>query len=206
MEIRTPGGNVPKDPYEDIKTQRVEREKEEKEKFRERERERKKSSGFAFFTWFQTALFFRKLLGFLLSPKEEEKKKSVHSALIHSIEQVKDGFERLKTIDFSQDTQYLSHFSSCWHAFFEEVSHIKRGAPFYASLERFITEVETYPNGQEHSLGYYLDEFAGSEWLPFPFMEMLAVLHKEHISSPETSRLSLWTNALKALISEIQST
>lgn len=206
MEIRSPGGNVPKDPYEDIKAQRVEREKEEKEKFKERMQERKKSAGLAFFTWFQTVSFFRKLLGFLLSPKEEEKKKSPYIALILSVEHVKDAFERLKTIDFSQDTQYLSHFSSCWHAFFEEVSRIKKNVPFYSSLEKFIGEVETYPSGQEHSLGYYLDEFAGSDWLPFPFMEMLAVLHREHISSPETSRLSAWSHALKALISEIQST
>ena len=72
-------------------------------------------------------------------------------------------------------------------------------------MENFIESVQKYPENDEHSLGYYLTEYAGSDWLPFPFMEILQNLHFSHQTDPHNSYLSQWVKTLKEIISKIQS-
>ncbi len=202
MEIR-PGGHFSKDPYEDIKIQKIERDKEEKEKLKKSEEKNKAKA--AFFLWLHLMLFFKRLTKALLGPTEAIKKKNVFADLLIHIEKIKDCLERLKTIDFSQDMQYLSYFSECWHQFLEDAVQIKKTTPFFHMLEHFIQEMQEYPTKQEHSLGYYLAEFAGSDWVPFPFMELLSGLHREHMTRAETSHLQRWTASLKDLTNYIKS-
>jgi hypothetical protein len=202
MEIRS-GGNFSKDPYEDIKTQKIERDKEEKEKLKKTEEKSKAKA--AFFLWLHLMIFFKRLTKALLGPTETSKKKNLFADLLSHLEKIKDSLERLKTIDFSQDMQYLSYFSQSWHEFLEDAVQIKKSSPFFHMLEEFIQKIQEYPTKQEHSLGYYLAEFAGSDWVPFPFMELLAALHREHIASPEDSNLQKWTLSLKDLMSYIKS-
>src|SRR5439155_17982387 len=120
------------------------------------------------------------------------------------LEQIQAAFERLKTVDFSQDVSYLNYLSEVWHRFLDDAAKIKKDAPFFAKTEEFIEIMQEYPQSEEHSLGYYLAEFAGSEWLPFPFMEILAKLHLEHASNPENSNLRKWTDLLTILIEKIK--
>lgn len=200
MDIRSPH-DQPKDPYEDINAERVEREKFEKEK--ERERQRKKKSKLSFFLWIQMMLFFKKLTQIFMPAKQISKAKPYEALIVH-LEKVKDIFEKLKTIDFSEDMQYLQYFSDSWHEFLEDASKIKKDVSFYPFLEKFIHHVQYYPKSAEHSLGYYLGEFAGSEWVPFPFMELLKKLHQDHLTSPHSSTLKIWTEALNDLLFKIK--
>lgn len=200
VDVRTTTGNYPKDPYEDLKVQQIEKARLEKEEAKAKELKKRSRAGY--FIWIQMLLFLKKLAGAFAStkPKEELKEK----AMVADLEKLKGAFEKLKTVDFSQDVPYLNFLSQTWHNFLDDAATIKKDEPFFAKLEEFIEQVQEYPHGQEHSLGYYLAEFAGSEWLPFPFMELLARLHEEHTSVPEVSHLKRWTELLKSLIEEIK--
>lgn len=200
VDVRTTTGNYPKDPYEDIKVQQIERERLEKDEAKAKEQRKKSKAGY--YIWLQMLLFFKKLASaFALAPRKEEVKETV---LVSDLEKLRGAFEKLKTVDFSQDVPYLNFLSETWHNFLDDAATIKKDEPFFAKMEEFIEQVQEYPNGQEHSLGYYLAEFAGGEWLPFPFMELLLRLHEEHTENPEESHLKRWTELLKTLIEQIK--
>jgi hypothetical protein len=67
-------------------------------------------------------------------------------------------------------------------------------------MRTFVKELQHYPAHHEHSLGYYLTEYAGQKWLPFPYMEMLLKLHVLHKKDPQEGPLSLWSKALEEMI------
>ena len=71
-------------------------------------------------------------------------------------------------------------------------------------IRTFIKELQHYPEHHEHSLGYYLTEYAGQKWLPFPYMEMIRNLHMYHKKNPENSLLSIWSKEIEEMIQIIK--
>ena len=65
-----------------------------------------------------------------------------------------------------------------------------------------IEEMRLYPLGADHTLGYYLSEYVGQEWLPFPFIDILSTLHKEYQENA-SSILGGWISLLDALVSSM---
>jgi len=59
-------------------------------------------------------------------------------------------------------------------------------------IKKIIDEINDYPKNSEFTLGYYISEFAGYSWVPFPYMEMLQNLHLEDKKDPINSHLSHW--------------
>lgn len=110
--------------------------------------------------------------------------------------------ELLKKEDHSQDASFLHRLSELWHQLLEDLLCFRKQTPLSDQLNRFIKELQNYPDQQEHSLGYYLTD-AGREWLPIPFMEMIHRLHVQHHKNPPGSLLSRWTSLLSALISQL---
>lgn len=105
----------------------------------------------------------------------------------------KASLETLQREDRSQDGPFLSHLSELWHELLDD-------AELFPSLKPWIGAIQTYPAGQEHSLGYYLTEFVGQKWLPFPFMEMILKLHLQHKRNPLNSTLTQWTRQIDSLL------
>ena len=64
-------------------------------------------------------------------------------------------------------------------------------------------EINTYPKNSEFSLGFYLSEFAGYKWIPFPYINMLKDLHIEVQKKKENSHLSKWISTLNDLLEKI---
>lgn len=110
----------------------------------------------------------------------------------------------LKIEDRSQDTSFLIHLSTVWHQLLDDLHKLGKADPLAKRYASFIEAIEAYPDKSEHSLGYYLMEYKGQAWLPFPFMELLQKIHLDHQKNPHESYLTRWTHEIESLISSLE--
>lgn len=125
-------------------------------------------------------------------------------AIAGSLRSLKAAFEILKREDRSEDIQFLNHISQIWLHLLEEGLTLTRATPAGEGLKEFIKKIEHYPAHQSHTFGYYLSEFAGQKWIPFPYMDLIQQLHEEHLKSPEISVLTEWTRLLDTLLLQVE--
>jgi len=105
--------------------------------------------------------------------------------------------------DQSNNPEFTLQLSELWHNLLDDFNHVellerknpKKVAPF----KKFLNKIKDFPPNQDHRLGYYLTEYVGKEWLPFPYMEILSKLHKSYQANPAQNTLQEWL----ALIDEI---
>jgi hypothetical protein len=181
MVIENPVGGCPKDPYDEYRKQK------------EKETREEAPSKPAFYPLMQILLWMRDIIdSFLRAPAP----KTVNSFGI--LKELKNIIESLKDKDRSQDVDFSNTLSSCWNK-----TLILSRKHLSAPLRAFIKEIQHYPKDQDHTLGYYLTEYAGQNWLPFPYIELLKKIHEEHLTSPATSALSRWTRELDHLIATL---
>jgi len=186
-----------KDPYEDLKVQRIEEEKFDKEK-KEPALESKPSPKKPYL-WAAVTLLFHKLFSFF--SKEEAQTPDVYLTLeLENLCNLHSYFEKMKENNLSGDMEFLQKFSLLWHKFIEDTFRLKKLSPLYKEIEFFIEEIQSYPEDSDHSFGYYLSEYAGSEWLPYPFLQLFQKLFEEHLQNKDRSHLEKWTSHLKILI------
>lgn len=108
--------------------------------------------------------------------------------------------------DLSHNPDFTQKLGQLWHNLLDDCnSHELRRAPASGTEEKvkfFIDRVKSYPSGADHTLGYYLTEYAGKDWIPFPFMELLQSLYKEHHANPASSTLQNWISLLNTVVSK----
>lgn len=108
-------------------------------------------------------------------------------------------FEVLKNEDRSQDIDYLKELSSTWNRVMEESLEFRENAEII--FQELIKKILYYPEGQTHTFGYYLTEYAGQKWIPFPYMDLIKNLHSEHEKNPSFSSLTEWTRLINDTLS-----
>ena len=111
----------------------------------------------------------------------------------------KAAFETMMQEDRSQDALFLKRLSNLWQNILE-LSLEQTNTPLYQPLKTFIKDVESYPKDETHTFGYYLDEYAGQKWLPFPYMELIHKLHHQHEMDPASSLLTRWTHMIEEIL------
>lgn len=119
-----------------------------------------------------------------------------------SLVKLKEFFDTLQEEDRSQDLEFLNEFSKSWNEALEKTSQLSQGNGL--QFKSFLKSVSHYPENEEHTLGYYLTEFAGQKWIPFPYMDLIQKIHQEHEKSPQTSPLSSWSKKLAELIRSLE--
>lgn len=125
--------------------------------------------------------------------------------LFNTLSHLKNLFETLSKEDLSQNYHFAEDLSKHWHLvlhYIEEERRHKRSPPYLDNLTRFVQTLNSYPERTDHSLGYYLTQFTGEKWLPFPFMDLLHNLHKEALLNQTKNILSTWTQDLSTLLHE----
>ena len=196
------GPPPPHDPYEDIRISPIEKDESRQKKpnlFEEQPEEKKKALFAHFFTTLENIATF-----FLQSKNEHTISHQItENSIEFDLKQLLSAFEKLKVEDYSQDVAYLNKISTWWHQFLEHSGQFKKHVRLYKAIESFIAKIHEYPEDIEHTLGYYLIEYAGADWIPFPFMDMLQDLHLEHKKNPINSHLARWTRLLKDLLKKI---
>lgn len=105
---------------------------------------------------------------------------------------LRNAFEALKQGDRSQDIRFLNELARVWNQSLEDSFSYEPGR----ASERFkelVHRILHYPENQAHTLGYYLTEYAGQKWVPFPYMELIQKIHSEYEKNPPSSPLTEWT-------------
>ncbi len=106
--------------------------------------------------------------------------------------------------DKSHDPEFTKRLSLLWQKVYENCSGLELKAEHldHLSVEilNFIKDVDLYPPGEDFTLGYYLTEHAGQDWIPFPFMKMLSTLHEDFLASPTSAQLGLWIRKLNEIL------
>lgn len=109
--------------------------------------------------------------------------------------------------DRSHEPHYLEQMSELWHNLIHDCNPIdpveRKNLGIPAKVKIFIDTIANFPPGEDHSLGYYLSEHAGSEWIPFPFMNLLQKLHEEHEIQQDQSILYSWVIMLNKILEEM---
>jgi hypothetical protein len=151
-------------------------------------------------------LTFLKILSnsikFFKNPKKP--KEITETPLQQELQKIKSSLEALKENDLCQDTQFMNLFAFTWMKFLKDLEDYTLSNPAIASLiKKLISEINDYPKGSDFSLGYYISEFAGYKWIPFPYMEILRNLHLEYKKKPQNSNLQAWTDLLDEMLSKI---
>jgi hypothetical protein len=129
---------------------------------------------------------------------------SAESNVLEHLTLFKAALETLKLEDRSQDSSFLVKLSDLWHQILDDSYSFRRQSLLSMKIRSFIKEFQHYPEQSEHSIGYYLTEYAGQTWLPFPYMEMIRQIHLAHKKNPQKSSLSIWSNELEAMIQIIK--
>lgn len=116
---------------------------------------------------------------------------------------LKDTLYLLTDCDHSEDIPFSQRLSHLWHNIIEEVQDVKTGKSRssidQSRLDMLITEIQFFPPAEEHNLGYYLIEYAGEDWYPFPYMELIRRIHKDYLDAPSSSLLNTWLEQLTLL-------
>lgn len=112
----------------------------------------------------------------------------------------KNILEELGKVDKSHDPSFTHRLSQLWQKLYENCEGLAlQTDPLTDQILLFVNQVAHFPPGEDHTLGYYLTEHAGQDWIPFPFMHLLADLHEEFQTSSTTSQLGTWIRALSEI-------
>jgi hypothetical protein len=183
---------TPPDPYERHHIDAVERERQAREQMSGGEPPEEKWSLIAYFL-----KLVDKIIDLLLS---ERGRTRVAKRAKESLRALKAAFETLKKEDRSEDIQFLNHLSKVWQSVLEDTLNVQRDSTLSSEYKTLIKKIQHFPEHQPHTFGYYLSEYAGQKWIPFPYMELIQKIHTEHEKSPEASALAEWTSLIDQLL------
>ncbi|NGX63754.1 MAG: hypothetical protein KR126chlam6_01168 [Candidatus Anoxychlamydiales bacterium] len=185
----------PIDPFEHVRIAKVKETIEEKEK---REPIIPKGVSKKLFIYFT----FLKIVSNILAPFRQKTIKSIDGTPLHKeIVTIKSSLNSLKEKNLCQDLEFLNYFAFVWLKFLKDYDYyVLKNAEATKLIQKLVDEINLYPKNAEFSLGYYISEFAGYKWIPFPYMEMLQNLHIENTKDPENSHLTKWIEIIDKLL------
>ena len=151
--------------------------------------------------------YVRKMALLLASRPIAGRKSAVADELELELSDFKNVLAELTKKDVSRDPDYAQHLSQVWHHLLESANLVefleRKKTDVLVQLKTLIETFNHYPAKQEHSLGYYMTEFAGKEWLPFPFMEQLHLLYEDYVSHKKESQLSHWISSIDLILANL---
>jgi hypothetical protein len=151
--------------------------------------------------------YVQKVVTFLTTAATRKRGVLSGSGLEHHLDEFKKSLITLSKEDRSRDQAFVLSLSGEWHALLENFNLFefleRKKSPLIAKVKNLIESIQSFPPKQEHSLGYYMTAFAGKDWLPFPFMELLHKLHEDHLANRDKSQLTLWMASIDNLLSEL---
>jgi hypothetical protein len=192
-------------PYDPIKVNPIEHDKKEREeKFQDLPKSPSKPMGFAIMT-----TLIKQFINFFTSKEKGKLLFIDQHQMIEDIASFKKLLQILSQDDQSHNPEFVQQLSELWHNLEEDCNSIlsySREAPkYFTGLKKFLNSLQTFPPKEDHTLGYYLKESVGKEWIPFPFMNMLQALHKESLEDPERCTLAQWISVLDTILGETKS-
>ena len=183
-------------PYEKIIVNPIEQDKKEREPYSSL-KNATRSQVFA-----TLVSFFNKFLS-IFSSKGRGQTVFDLKHLIDTVKSFKEQLVLLSLEDQSHNPDFTLHLSELWHTLLDDCNSLSLAtdtSEILTKLKFFISQVKNFPPGADHTLGYYFTEYAGKDWIPFPFMELLQQLHEEYQASPVISVLNNWIAFLNEIL------
>lgn len=124
--------------------------------------------------------------------------------LLNDILAFKNMLLLLSAEDESHNPSFIQKLTELWHKLLDDCNSLsyslQGSSEFLTKLNFFLSQVQNYPLGADHTLGYYFTEYVGKEWTPFPFMELLQTLHEDFQAHSTQSILSDWISLLDEIL------
>lgn len=184
-------------PYEKIIVNPIEKDRKEKEPFTSLKSATRSQI-------YATLLsFFKKILSTFSSKEKGQAAVFDLQRLIENIIAFRKQLVVLSLEDQSHNPDFTQQFSDLWHRLLDDCNALSSSqgtSEIVAKMKFFISQVQNFPPGADHTLGYYFTEYAGKDWIPFPFMELLQHLHEEYNASPVISVLNNWITLLNEIL------
>lgn len=182
---------------------KVQEEKKGKEKFSELPPE--KSNKILFATFFH---YVKELIDNFSSSKKLAGKIIDLQMIAQNLDLFKRRLAKLEKKDLSQSADYATSLSEIWRSLMEDFENMeimeRKNLQKVAHFRQLIDVVKNYPPESEHRFGYYLLKQAGKDWLPFPFIDILSDLHKQHQKDAEKSTLTKWKKLIDKTIESLK--
>jgi len=194
MSIDNPVGGNPQDPYERY---RIIREQQEKDQGGKPPNKKPHLAA-------QILAMIKKAVDSLIHLTKRGSSGEIVASPEENLFRLKTAFETLKIEDRNQDVPFLNNLSDIWHHLLEDSLQYQRSDPVYAPFQNFLEDIQTYPPEEEHSFGYYLTEYTGQQWLPFPYMDLIHRIHSDYQNHPKSSALERWTRQLTELREKLE--
>jgi hypothetical protein len=126
--------------------------------------------------------------------------------ILETLKEIKILFTNLEEENLSENLKFVEELSFKWHKILDFVAHNLKtkddgniSINLRDKLKLLIKEIHSYPEGRDHTLGIYLTENLGQNWLPFPFMQILYTLHEESVLNSKNSKLSKWIKKIEEI-------
>jgi len=148
---------------------------------------------------------FLKIVSNLLSKFISNKPKNIIRTPLHKeLLTIKSSLQALKDENLCQDGEFINFFAYIWMKFFKDQDLYQlKNDQINSLLNQLVEEINSYPKNAEFSLAYYVTEFAGYKWVPFPYMDILQNLHLENKKDPQNSHLSKWIDIINKLLRKV---
>ena len=151
--------------------------------------------------------YVRKTALFLASRPLAGQKSALAGELELELSALKKALVQLSKEDVSRNPDYAQDLSQVWHQLLDSINLVefleRKKNDVLLQLKTLIDTFEHYPPRQPRSLAFYMTEFAGKEWLPFPFMEQLHQLYEDHLANKKESQLSHWISSIDLILSNL---
>ena len=141
------------------------------------------------------ASYFQKLVD-IVEPETDAHNTSTLQKTLEDLKAFRKLLVSLTGEDCSHNPIFNQQLSELWHKLQDDCNCLpsKEGYSLttLTKLNFFLCQIQNFPIGSEHTLGYYFSRNVGNEWIPFPCMKLLQELHEEFIKGPTHSTLHNW--------------
>ncbi len=149
-------------------------------------------------------LYFKKFIDHFVNVAKSLTTSINTDKALTDLREFKKLLDELRAEDKGHNPEYTQRLSHQWQHVYENCSGLEDKVGHLDTLAseilKLIKEIDKYPPGEDFTLGYYLTEHAGQEWIPFPFMKLLSSLHEEDLENPEKSKLGEWVRKINEII------
>ena len=180
----------------------IEGDRHEKEPYRQIPPEEKKILSATFFS------YLNKLFQVFSGDRELSGRIVDRMAIVERLRALQHLLADLQKEDLSQSVKYTCFLSDLWSDILEDLDIVtimeRKELKKSSGMRKLVDSIKRHPKGAEHPIGYYLMEHAGKDWIPFPFIEILSALHKEHQEHPKASTLKQWDTLFEEVIESLK--
>lgn len=155
-DVTGPGGQPMHDPLTVSRTQPVNPDKSTPEEIAKKNPQGLLMAGFC--------AYVKTMATFLTNSATKKRGALSGGGLEQYLMEFKKSLTILTVEDQSQNQEYVFHLSNVWHALLENLNLVefleRKKSPLIARVKVLIQAIRAYPPNEEHSLGFYMTEYA----------------------------------------------